>query len=855
MEIVIHGTKGGYKNNFIPYATSSFAVGDIRRGSADENPVGQSAYSIAFDNKGYIVTKYIIIRDTLRSYAVGFIGFSLFLPADKELSGKGASIQSLLDEVSDLYKEDYIKSNNINCDKTTLIQEDWSFISQITAKYQEQTNPNEEQIDSISRTNAGTEFPAFIYYSSDEELQKYFDTPFQEEYKKYQQVLFIKEELKDKKENPLHILRNSGYNLTEEIDLINPIYKIVNHSQSLKSINDTSLSLFDKRIRKSTHLRLKWSKQYYSDIMKIIVISEDNNDPSISIDHAKHIIMIQEPTEWIPQTKTIKIEVVDYNGNPIKDVQIYTEKKIAISDGVFTLEGENIGKSWRIIAEHEELKGEKEIQPNSQDRICITLHKSKVIELKINNNGDGKRYTIRSDNSQFINIREKGSNCYSLEFRDSAIENQFNYRIWDNNVFCQKGSFIPNDIKEKEYIIDLENLPQQEKSSKDHSLRKQIKKVIVIILVSCILSLIGIGIEMEVFQNQFINKKTKLSEIKESDIQLYIEGKHFKTDSLNTLFESWEKQKPHIKFRLLKLSTWLSRDTVDPDSEDYKEWKKIKTDIERAVSIRSYIDNKEFAALKDSTFSSEQQPFKNAIKDIDDDVIAALNDLDIPNMTLSEIKDSIKNINKRLKELYENPEEPKLIVDYIKKSPNYELDSIDHYYKNFKLSSRLNKSLKLIRDFLIKNNKNLSIFFNEASNDTFISQNINHTDWAKRVDSKRKYTAAQQDKLIIALLQNDQITKDQLNDMQYRSYKESAKLYLEFWRLVSTSKSKDEFTDLLNNKIKKDSVLEKSKLRDFLELICKNSNDFENNFAYKPGRDTFKNCKSLSELKEKLNIK
>lgn len=782
MEIVIHGTKGGYKNNFIPYATSSFAVGDIRRGSADENPVGQSAYSIAFDNKGYIVTKYIIIRDTLRSYAVGFIGFSLFLPADKELSGKGASIQSLLDEVSDLYKEHYIKSNNINCDKTTLIQEDWSFISQITAKYQEQNNPNEEQIDSISHTNAGTEFPAFIYYSSDKELQKYFDTPFQEEYKNYQQVLFIKAELKDKKENPLYILRNSGYDLTGKIDLENPIYKIVNDSQSLKSINDTSLSLFDKRIRIFNHLRLKWSKQYYSDIMKEIVISEANNDPSVSIDHAKHIIMIQEPTEWLPQTKTIKIEVVDYYKNPIKDAQIYTEDKTTIPNGVFTLEGENIGKSWKIIAEHGELNGKGTIQPNSQDRIRITLHKSKDIEHKINND--------------------------------------------DNGI----------------------------KHPKSHFSRKIIKKVKVILLTSCILLLIGIGII--VFKNYYISKNTNLlvtnSELK-SNIKLYIEGDNFKTDSLKFFHESWEKQK-NIKFLLLDPITWFSRDTVYPDSEE--EWKKMNTDIERAISIRSLIDNKDFMAVKDSTFSDKQQPFKNAIKDIDDNVIAALNDLDIPNMPLFEIKDSIDNIKKRLKELYENPKEPKLIVDYIKKSPNYELDSIDHYYKDFKLSSRLNESLKLIRDFLIKNNKNLSVFLNEANNDTFISQNINHADWAKRVDSKRKYTAAQkQDKQIIALLQNDQITKDQLNKIKNGAYKESVKLYLEFWSLVSANKGKDEFTDFLNNKIKKDSILEKSKLRDFLEYICESSNDFENRFVKKQGSVFFKNCESLSKLKEKLNIK
>lgn len=848
MEIVIHGTKGGYKNNFIPYATSSFAVGDIRRGSADENPVGQSAYSIAFDNKGYIVTKYIIIRDTLRSYAVGFIGFSLFLPADKELSGKGASIQSLLDEVSDLYKEHYIKSNNINCDKTTLIQEDWSFISQITAKYQEQTNPNEEQIDSISRTNAGTEFPAFIYYSSDKELQKYFDTPFQEEYKNYQQVLFIKAELKDKKENPLYILRNSGYNLMGKIDLDNPIYKIVNHSQSLKSINDTSLSLFDKRIRKFIHLRLKWSKQYYSDIMKEIVISEDNIDTTVSIDHAKHIIMIQEPTEWIPQTKTIKIEVGDYNGNPIKDAHIYTENKTTISDGVFTLEGENIGKSWRIIAEHEELKGKKTIQPNSQDRICITLHKSKEIELIINNNNDRKRYTIRYDDSQFINIREKGYNCYSSEFRDSAIENQFNYEILDNNGFRQRGSFIPNDIKEKEYRIDLENLPQQEETSKTHSLRKIIKKVKVILLTSCILLLIGIGII--VFKNYFISKNTNLlvtnSELK-SNIKLYIEGDNFKTDSLKFFHESWEKQKKHIKFLLLDPITWFSRDTVYPDSEE--EWKKMNTDIERAISIRSLIDNKDFMAVKDSTFSDKQQPFKNAIKDIDDDVIAALNDLDITNMTLSEITDSI--IKKRVNESDENPEEPKYIVEYLTRNQEFSLDSISKYHSIPGLSKRMNRSLKLIKE-IINGTIKSDNFINKAANDPFISINVNYTDWAKGIDHSKEDTKVtqsnEQDQAFIARLRSADITKEELEQNKNGEYKNSIDLYLVFWKKVKESNQKKDFEDILN-KIKNDKYLNNSKLYSFVYDITKESDEFKkyNSISGK------KQCKSISELIEKLN--
>lgn len=780
MEIVIHGTKGGYKNNFIPYATSSFAVGDIRRGSADENPVGQSAYSIAFDNKGYIVTKYIIIRDTLRSYAVGFIGFSLFLPADKELSGKGASIQSLLDEVSDLYKEHYIKSNNINCDKTTLIQEDWSFISQITAKYQEQNNPNEEQIDSISHTNAGTEFPAFIYYSSDKELQKYFDTPFQEEYKNYQQVLFIKAELKDKKENPLYILRNSGYDLTGKIDLENPIYKIVNDSQSLKSINDTSLSLFDKRIRIFNHLRLKWSKQYYSDIMKEIVISEANNDPSVSIDHAKHIIMIQEPTEWLPQTKTIKIEVVDYYKNPIKDAQIYTEDKTTIPNGVFTLEGENIGKSWKIIAEHGELNGKGTIQPNSQDRIRITLHKSKDIEHKINND--------------------------------------------DNGI----------------------------KHPKFHFSRKIIKKVKVILLTSCILLLIGIGII--VFKNYYISKNTNLlvtnSELK-SNIKLYIEGDNFKTDSLKFFHESWEKQK-NIKFLLLDPITWFSRDTVYPDSEE--EWKKMNTDIERAISIRSLIDNKDFMAVKDSTFSDKQQPFKNAIKDIDDDVIAALNDLDIPNMPLFKITDSINSIKKRINKSLENPEEPRYIVEYLTRSQEFSLDSISKYYSIPGLSRRMNRSLKLIKNF-INETVELNKFISLATVDSFIQQNPHSLEWAYNFIRHKKEDIAIQKQHTSSFIQKEILDENitieelaKLKESNTSNYSESITLYLLFWEEAkNVDKKKCTFDNLLQ-KIDSDPNLKRSPLRDFLHLIDK-TEEFE---KFRQIKGVGIKIKSISQLKIEL---
>ena len=113
MEILAHGTKGGYKSNLIPNKQAAFALGDIISGNS-EKTVGKYFYTLCFIKNGCVFTKYTILRDSLRSKSIGCIGFSLFLFSTKELVQKGRDVKSLLDQLSKYYIDHYTLDNNIN---------------------------------------------------------------------------------------------------------------------------------------------------------------------------------------------------------------------------------------------------------------------------------------------------------------------------------------------------------------------------------------------------------------------------------------------------------------------------------------------------------------------------------------------------------------------------------------------------------------------------------------------------------------------------------------------------------------------------------------------------------------------
>ena len=198
MNIIIHGTKGGYRV-FYSSPNSPAIAGDSRSAASSENPVGKSAFAIAFASNGCLLTKYVIVRDLMRSMSTGNVAFSIYLPNDKKLSG--ADVKSLLDKLSNHYCTKYAPENNLDN-----VYEDWSFVEEIASSF----TIEDISADNTEKIQQGTVDAAFVYYSSDEELQKYFNKPYQEEYSDYKQIFFVRNDLKNKPENPLNALHHSN---------------------------------------------------------------------------------------------------------------------------------------------------------------------------------------------------------------------------------------------------------------------------------------------------------------------------------------------------------------------------------------------------------------------------------------------------------------------------------------------------------------------------------------------------------------------------------------------------------------------------------------------------------------------
>src|SRR5690554_6020183 len=188
MEVVVHGTKGGYRVLYKTQGAPSIAS-DIRNNADSQSSMGKSVYSIALVTNGVVYSKYKIVSDTLRSSATGFIAFSLFLPTGEKSSG--VDTKSILDELLDHYVNNYIITNQMNRgERIQIIPEEWAFISDILSKYTTTRDAAHNQLQ------PGVEDAAFIYYNGNGELIDYLAKPFQEEYCNYKQVFLINNELK-----------------------------------------------------------------------------------------------------------------------------------------------------------------------------------------------------------------------------------------------------------------------------------------------------------------------------------------------------------------------------------------------------------------------------------------------------------------------------------------------------------------------------------------------------------------------------------------------------------------------------------------------------------------------------------
>lgn len=360
MEVIVHGTKGGYKvlcqTENVPFSIAR----DVRRiDRNDGNPVGQSAYSIAFAEGGCAFTKYIIVRDKERA-AVGNIAFSVFLHGTKKLPGK--DIKNLLDELAEKYSHDYIIDGNLGNK-----QEDWAFVIALVDKYK-----NKCILDSPGDSESfkqGTAEAAYVYFS-EEELQKYFDEPDQELYLKFRQVFFVNVNLQEKLENPLNALRHDPMqDLTGRIDLENTKYRLKDfHGKGENGITiviwvENQKKYNKDSIYKKDTIQITYSKdKYFEQINASGKLTDSDINHYLEI-VGSNKIKVKTDVQLTKIRHNFTIHVEDIGGNVIPDAEITcksesstAEKKI--ENNLISFEGEEMNSRWKVLAKKDGLIAE-----------------------------------------------------------------------------------------------------------------------------------------------------------------------------------------------------------------------------------------------------------------------------------------------------------------------------------------------------------------------------------------------------------------------------------------------------------------------------------------------------------------
>lgn len=852
MEIVIHGTKGGRK---IFTAKQLQGLLDVNSDSPKEAAIGQQAYGMRFVENNIIFSKYKIIRDVQGDKRTGFVGFSLFLSANEKLSGK--NIINLLDKVSEEYSQRYIIDSNLND-----VTETWGFLEDISSEYNKITS----QVSNDNYTiRSGSKDDAFICFKDESDLQSFFDKPLQEEYSDYRQILFINSNLKGKDANPLNALRNSGVDLSNIIDLKNEYYYLNNYSNSEKEVSITvdgktlSADKNNRTIRENSIIFIKYSKD--DDCFEPIVENGKLSDSSIQKYLSKNgnqiYIDYNAFNNGTPKTKTIAFELKDRKGNFINDLEIKigTDLWINVKDSNFknTFTGEDLKKSWNVLAKKtsENLYSDPHtLTPISQNgKVSLQLRERKTVSITAIIN-----HTAVTDFN--VKIKDKGINdkIKEVEFVDDEIDKTWRIEISKTEKdgryegvfdFCPKNeSTIREFLKQQK--ISVPTTKSYSVSAGDYGVLKDgnaytslkedgsdVKRIIVPnkgfkfshfnlidntqiaqyekkkfkfldwkLITGFILGVLILAVGLFfLFQGK---TEDKIHEISSSKIKDYVEGNELFKDTLDSYITNWTKQRPEIEEIGGGILGMFDGKEKQVDSTNYKNWETDMQSLNRAISKRSLIEEKDFDSLLTLKYSNNQLFFKTAIKRIDstnlEKVKSALTDVSGDNLDVIVIKiDAILNPKK----------EPEIVEGS-------------------------EKILKDEKEVITK------------------TETVKSKDKAEPTNQKPPVSNATLNKNleISKALKGSNITIEQLEAYEKSSskFKSSIQLYLEFFKKVRpTIIKKKDFDKILRN-VKNDSNLKGSDLEKFLKEILEDDDVFLK-FSSATGRPR---CKSLIAIKNKM---
>jgi hypothetical protein len=679
MDVIVHGTIGGYK---VLYPTGGISpIGDVRFNSIDESPVGERVYSIAFMEADCVFTQYKIMRDGKRAgLSVGSIAFSVKVPNNQGLSG--TDIKSLLDDLLEQYCRQYAPDNNLE-----IVNPDWRFINEISRKYKMGSKP----YDNVTIITEKKITPAYLYYSSGEELKKYFDAPYQKEYYPFQQVFFVKDELQNKPENPLNVLNHdSTANLTGIIDLTKKEYRLNGVGETGNDItieirvDNEPLSNNDK-ITNRDRIKITYSRgSCYEPIIESGKLDNDNIKKYLIIDEERKKIEVRRDVNLEPRSETISFKITDSNDNSINDSDIKigssSFQKVKGNNHIHTFKGEDLEKDWTVTCRKGDFFCEKYIKPLEvlNTIVNLKLKKHKVIQIRAHyaSNEDlfNSPLTVRMESKDGKKV-EYG-NISEIIFEDADIS-----KIWTIVILGQENKINYSGVKENYCPLDEKDIldvwlkgkdknssgiwtglggvngnSQQQENENNLSIVYKIERWFEVSKYTSnvfagtllVITIAFITLLVMIYSSKEESGENPPLDIKEQLTQ-YVEGDKLFLNELNKYQEDWGRMKPEIE---IKDPSWFSifgigTDKEERDSTAYKEWHEVNQRIEEAITKRELVDQAKFAELKQFNYSNKQEEFKKAIEEINEPNYKNIKDQlgsNISGLTLAQIASSISDI-------------------------------------------------------------------------------------------------------------------------------------------------------------------------------------------------------------------
>lgn len=662
MKIIVHGTIGGYKVFYKSENTPFSIARDARSASGKTDPLGQLAYSFIFDGRGCAFTKYIIVYDVQRG-AIGFMAFTLYIANTEKLSGK--YIKQFLDELTQQYSDNYIVDNRVD---SIRVCRDWTFVEKLRSEYINQLEIiSKEDIEIIEQ---GVAENGFVYYSSEDELIKYLDSPYEKEYEKYKQIFLVNEELKGKAINPLNSLSHNPENdLTGKIDIDNPKYRLI-----FSNVTKDGVSILveeningawvkqnnNNRVRKNDTIRVTHQKSYYkSDSAEGVV---GNFDPSfIGINDSKKAVVIKVK-ELLPEKRIITFELnkkelndVEITVLPRSDYQKYTPKRIENNQVTFV--AEEIGQQWIVSAKTKKKDFIAEallfIPKDVNETITLVLEEHKVIKIIANDKEDGdlindidvrfyKRLITAPRRNEVTFVGEEVNRLWKITVSDSRKEyKSTNHEFTPKNedrtvgVLLQKTKTHPlrdsgkgGESKHGEPTLPPNNKKPWYKKPKVFAFSVFALAVVAIVLFLVLKS------DREGNPKPINNDKNLLVDARD-----YRDGVELDIDTLGDFKEKLKALEEKEKKRCV--NKFLTSKTL-------KQIQEVISKLDEVIKLRETINKgsvEEFKGLTRYLSSSDQENIKNAIEKLKDqyydEIGESLKNIDSNNMNLNEVADFI----------------------------------------------------------------------------------------------------------------------------------------------------------------------------------------------------------------------